>query len=91
MSRILTFVAIGIVVTVAIFSRRLSIQLLGPNSQMWAMVAEISFGSISGEAWAQRMYEAVTVWVPWFLISAAVLGGLYREFARTNITRGRGR
>jgi len=86
MSRILTFVAIGIVVAVAIYARQLGIRLLGPGSEMWIMVVNTDFPGIDGEQWATRMYEAVTVWFPWFCISAAVLGGLFREFLQTNVT-----
>lgn len=89
MSRITTFVAIGIVVVVAIYSRRLAIDLLGPGSTMWILVADVQFAGINGEDWAMRVYEAVAVWVPWLLVAAAILGGLFREFAQTNVTRAR--
>jgi len=84
MSRIITFVGIGIVVTVAIWSRRLAMELLGPGTRLYEMAATATL--FGGEQLANELYRAVVVWVPWFLISAAVLGGLYREFWQSRVT-----
>lgn len=87
MSRAATFAAVAIVIVVAIYSRRMAMQILGPGSQMWLMVADVQFGSINGEEWARQIYHAVVVWVPWLLIGGAIMGALYREFRRANITQ----
>lgn len=89
MSRAGTFVAIGLVVIVAVYSRRMAIELLGPGSMMWGLVANVQYGTINGEEWATQIYEAVTVWVPWFIVAAAIAGGFFREFRRENVTAGR--
>jgi len=89
MSRVTTFAAIGVVIIVAVYSRELTMTLLGPGSMMWNLVADVQFGSINGEEWARDMFQAVFVWVPWLLVGAAILGGAYREFTRTNVTQRR--
>jgi hypothetical protein len=91
MGRVETFVAIGIVIIVAIYARRMAIDIIGPGTPMWDLVAHIQWAGIDGDKWAQDVYEAVTVWVPWLLVAAAILAGLYREFLRQNVTVRRGR
>jgi hypothetical protein len=87
MSRITTFVAIGIVIVVAVYMRRFAIDVIGPGTPLYELAAASTIGDTGGEAWAQDIYEAATVWVPWLLVGAALLGGLYREFVRANVTQ----
>jgi hypothetical protein len=87
MSRITTFVAIGIVIVVAVYMRRFAIDIIGPGTPLYELAAASTIGGTGGEAWAQDIYEAATVWVPWLLVAAALLGGLYTEFTRTNVTQ----
>jgi len=89
MSRVGTFVVIAITIAVAVWSRRLAIQLLGPGTKLYEMAATATM--FGGEQLANDIYVAVVVYVPWFLVAAAILGGLYREFWQTQVTRGRTR
>jgi hypothetical protein len=86
MSRVISFIAIGIVATVAVYVRRLAIDVIGPGTFLFELAASSSIGGVGGEAWATSIYEAVAVWVPWLMVAAAVAGALYSEFRRTNVT-----
>lgn len=86
MSRAWTFVAAGLIILVTIWMQRVSIEILGPGSMMWEMVADVQFGTIDGEQWAKQMYEAITVWFMWLIRGAVIAGALYKEFARENVT-----
>lgn len=87
MSRISTFVAIGLVIIVAVYMRRFAIDIIGPGTPLWELAAASSIGSTGGEEWAEDVYIAATVYVPWLLVGAALLGGLYREFVAANVTQ----
>jgi len=87
MSRITTFVFIGIVIIVAVYMRRFAIDIIGPGTGLYQLAASSSIGGTGGEEWAEDIYVAATVWVPWLLIGGAILGGLYREFLRANVTQ----
>jgi hypothetical protein len=85
MSRIGTFVIIGITIAAAVWARRLAIQLLAPGTKLYEMAATATM--FGGEQLANQIYQAVVVYVPWFLVIAAILGGLYREFWQAQVTR----
>jgi len=85
MSRIPTFLAIGITIAAAVWARRLAIQLLGPGSMMYELAATATM--FGGEELANEIYQAVVVYVPWFIVIAAIVGGLYREFWPRQVTR----
>jgi hypothetical protein len=87
MGRITNFVAVGVVIIVAVYARRFMIDLLGPGSALWKLVADIQYAGIDGDVWAQSMYEAAAVWVPWLIVGGSIVGALYWEFARTNVTQ----
>jgi len=87
MSRVDTFIGIGVVILAAVFSRRLAFELLSPGAPLFKLVAGIQYGSIDGEAWAREMYVNVAVWVPWLLVGGAIIVGAYREFVRQNVTQ----
>lgn len=89
MSRVTTFVAIGITILVAVYMRRFAIDIIGPGTPLWQLAASSSIGDTGGEQWAESIYVAATVWVPWLLVGGSLLGGLYAEFLRANVTRGR--
>lgn len=88
MSRALTFLSIGMVLIVSIWMQRVAVELLGPDSMMWAMIADVTW-PVDGEAWAEEMYVAITVWFIWIIRIGAIAGGLYREFAKDNVTAAR--
>lgn len=90
MSRATTFLGIGLVIVVSIWMQRIAIELLGPNSQMWADIAAVTW-PVDGDVWAERMYLATSVWFPWIIRVGAVVGGLYREFSGQNVTSARAR
>jgi hypothetical protein len=79
------------VVAVAIFARRLAIDLLAPGAPLYVLVADIQFGSIDGAQWAEEVYVAVAVYVPWLLVGGSIIVGAYREFLRQNVTQVRAR
>lgn len=85
MTRINTFVVIAVVIVVAVYARRLAVQLLGPGSFLFELAANATM--FGGQELAEEIYIAVTVWVPWFIVAGAILGGLYREFWKSQVTR----
>jgi len=89
MGRIQTFVFIGLTIIVAIYMRRYAIDILGPGTPLYQLAASSTIGSTGGESWAEDIYIATTVWVPWLLVGGGMLGGLYAEFLRANVTRRR--
>jgi len=91
MGRVETFIGIGLVIIVAVYGRRVAIDIIGPGTPMWQLVADIQWAGIDGDVWAKDVYEAVTVWVPWLLVGCAIVAGLYREFLAQNVTVARGR
>lgn len=86
MSRIETFVGIGLVILVAIFARRMAVDVIGPGTPLFELAAASQFGDVGGREWAMRMYENAVVWVPWILVGTSIVAGLYREFTRQNVT-----
>ena len=86
MSRVETFVGIGVVILVAIFARRMAVDLIGPGTPLFQLAANAQFGDAGGQEWAMQLYENAAVWVPWILVATAVVAGLYREFTRQNVT-----
>lgn len=85
MSRAWTFVSIGLVLLATIYMQDVAIRLLGPNSTMWNMIADITW-PVDGDVWAREMYVAITVWFIWIIRVGVVVIGLYREFLRQNVT-----
>jgi hypothetical protein len=88
MSRIGNLVAIGVVVLVAVFGRRLAVDLLGPGTALYRMAESGMYGS---PQLAARYFEAITVLVPWLCIVGVIAGALYREFRRQRVTQRRPR
>lgn len=86
MSRIANLTAIGIVVTVAIYGRRLAVDVLGPGTTLYEMGSSGMYGS---PALAATYFEAITVWVPWLSIIGVITAALYREFRRQRVTQQR--
>jgi len=84
MSRIANLAAIGIVVTVAIFGRRLAVDVLGPGTLLYEWGSSGMYGS---PALAATYFEAVTVWVPWLSVIGVITAALYREFRRQRVTQ----
>jgi len=91
MSRVETFVGIGIVVAVAIFARQMAIELLSPGAPLYLLVEGIQYGTINGTEWAKDIYVAAAVYVPWLIVGGALLIGAYREFLGQNVTQRRAR
>lgn len=89
MSRVISFVAVGVVTVVAVYVRRLAVDVIGPGTFLFELAASSTIGGAGGEAWATTMYETVTVWVPWLLVAAALLGAVFAEFRRANVTQTR--
>lgn len=87
MGRVETFLAIGVVIVVAVYSRRLAVDLLGPGTPLFELAASVQWAGIDGRQWALEMYENATVWVPWLIVATAILAGLYKEFLAQNVTR----
>ena len=89
MSRAFNFVAVGVLIVLTVWAQRVSVELLGPTSMLWNMVADVNSFGIDGEQWAEDLYIAITVWVMWIIRGAAVVGLLVKEFSRENVTRAR--
>jgi hypothetical protein len=89
MSRAGTFVALGIIIIAAVYSRQLAMEIIGPGSLMWSLVVDIQYAGINGEEWAEEMYVNITVWVPWLIVGAGIAGAVFREFRRQNVTTAR--
>jgi len=87
MSRITTFVAIGIVIVVAVYMRRFAVDVIGPGTPLYELAAASTIGDTGGEAWAQDIYEAATVWVPWLCVVGVIAAAAYREFTRQRVTQ----
>lgn len=86
MSRLMTMLAIGMVIVVSIWMQDLAMRMLGPGTPMWESVATITW-PVDGEAWVNEMYTAITVWFIWIIRVGAVAIGFYREFLNQNVTR----
>jgi hypothetical protein len=86
MSRISNLVAIGVVIIVAIFGRRMAAQVLGPGTTMYEMAKTPPFGS---PQLAATYFEAFAVWVPWIAIIGVIAAAIYREFTRQRVTQER--
>jgi hypothetical protein len=84
MSRISNLVAIGIVTIVAVYSRRLAVEVIGPGTKLYQMGSSGAFGS---PELAARYFEAATVWVPWLCVIGVITAALYREFRRQRVTQ----
>jgi len=85
MSRVRTFVAIGLILLVSIYAQRLLIDLIGPGSNLYLGIADVTW-PVDGDVWADQMYEAITVWFIWIIRVGAIAIGLYNEFVRQNVT-----
>lgn len=85
MSKARTFVSIGIILIVTIWMQRVSVEILGPSSQMWQMIADVTW-PVDGDVWAEKMYVAITVWFIWIIRIGAILIGLYSMFTKQNVT-----
>ena len=84
MSRISNLVAIGVVTMVAIFGRRLAVDLIGPGTLLYEWGSSGMYGS---PELAATYFEAVTVWVPWLCVIGVIAAALYREFRRQRVTQ----
>jgi hypothetical protein len=84
MSRISNLVAIGIVTIVAIYGRRLAVDVLGPGTTLYQMGSSGTFGS---PQLAATYFEAITVWVPWLCVLGAIAAAAYNEFTRQRVTQ----
>jgi hypothetical protein len=91
MGRVETFIGIGIAVAVAIFARRLAIDLLSPGAPLFLLVENVQYAGIDGDQWAREVYEMVAVYVPWLLVGGSIVIGAYREFLGQNVTQRRAR
>lgn len=89
MSRAFTFLVIGMVILLTIFMQDVAAQVIGPGSGMYEMVSKVN-QPVNGAEWADRMYVAITVWFMWLIRVAAIVGGLFREFTKQNVTARRG-
>ena len=69
---------------VAIFGRRLAVDVLGPGTALYQMGSSGMYGS---PQLAATYFEAVTVWVPWLCIIGVLVAALYREFRRQRVTQ----
>jgi hypothetical protein len=85
MSRATTFLAIGMVLVVSIYMQDVARIIIGPGSTFWELLQPITW-PVDGDVWAEEMYIAVSVWVPWIIRIAAIAGGIYREFTKQNVT-----
>jgi len=88
MSRAGTIVTVGIIILVTIWMQRMAVELLGPNSMMWGLIADVTW-PVDGEEWAEQMYVAITVYFMWLIRIGAVVGGFVREFRKQNVTAAR--
>lgn len=79
-------VAIGIVTTVAIFGRRLAVDIVGPGTALYQMASSGIYGS---PQLAATYFEALAVWVPWLAVIGVISAALYREFRRQRVTQQR--
>jgi hypothetical protein len=86
MSRISNIVAIGVVVIMAVFGRRLAVQILGPGTALYQMASSGAFGS---PELATTYFEAMAVWVPWLAVTGVIAAAAYREFKRQRVTQQR--
>jgi hypothetical protein len=84
MSRIQNMVAIGVVVIVAVYGRRLAVETIGPGTTLYEMGSSGMYGS---PALAARYFEAVTVWVPWLCVVGVIAAAAYNEFTRQRVTQ----
>jgi len=92
MPRLENYVAIGVLVVVAIFSRRIALQIMGPGTAIWDMAVDASLMSTGDESnaeWARTMFNAVTTWVPWLAVAGSVVVTAYQEFSDQRVTRAR--
>jgi len=88
MSRAGTIVAVGIIILVTIWMQRVAVELLGPSSMLWGLIADVTW-PVDGDAWAERMYVAISVYFMWLIRVGAVVGGFVREFRKQNVTAAR--
>ena len=86
MSRISNLVAIGIVTIVAIYGRRLAVDVIGPGTTLYQMGSSGMYGS---PELAATYFEAITVWVPWLCVLGAIVATAYNEFTRQRVTQQR--
>jgi hypothetical protein len=85
MSRVGTFLAVGMVLVVSIYMQDVARIIMGPGSALWELLQPVTW-PVDGDAWAREMYINVSVWVPWIIRVAAIAGGIYREFTAQNVT-----
>lgn len=88
MVRISSIVAVGVSIIIAVYARRLSVQVLGPGSMLRGLVDGVTYGSIDGSQWAAEMYVNITVWVPWIVVGGTVLAVFYVELQDQRLSRG---
>jgi hypothetical protein len=85
MSRVSTFVAVGVIIILTIYMQQAAQQLIGPGTPLWNLIADITW-PVDGDVWAEEMYVAISVWFMWIIRVAAIVGGIYREFVKQNVT-----
>lgn len=85
MSRVFTFLTVGVILLGTIYAQDLAIRLLGPDSTLWAMIADLTW-PVDGDVWAREMYVAITVWFIWIIRVGVVVIAIGREFLRQNVT-----
>lgn len=88
MSRAGTIVAVGLILIVTIWMQRFAMELLGPSSMLWNLIADVTW-PVDGDQWAEQMYVAISVWFMWLIRIGAIVGGFVREFRRENVTAAR--
>lgn len=88
MVRISSIVAVGVSIIIAVYARRLSVDLLGPSGSLRSLVDGIQYGAIDGSVWATEIYVNATVWVPWIIVGGTVLTVFYVELQDQRLSRG---
>jgi hypothetical protein len=90
MSRVRTFIGIGLAIMMAVFARRLAFELLAPGAPLYLLIEHVTW-PVDGDQWAREAYVTVSVWVPWLLVGGSLIIGAYREVTRQNVTQVRAR
>jgi len=85
MGRLQTFAFVAVVLIVSIFAQDMAIRILGPQSQLWALIADVTW-PVDGDVWAEELYIAITVWVVWIVRVGVIVVAIYREFLKQRVT-----
>lgn len=85
MSRAYDFVVVSVVTIISVVVNRMGIELLQPGSVLYDIATD-GTQNVGGPAFAEIVWQSVTVWIPIMSIAGILAWAMLREYRRQAVT-----